>query len=71
MKTEKYMEAKDVVVNLVGKSYAEAESLCKEHKIALRIRSRNGVSYIGTCDCRFDRINVDVDDNRIVTATIG
>jgi len=65
------MEVKDVVVNLVGKSYSEAESLCKEHKIALRIRSRNGVSYMGTCDYRVDRINVDVDDNQIVTASIG
>jgi hypothetical protein len=65
------MDANNVVTNVVGKNYDDAVDLCKENGFSLRIRCRDGVSLVGTCDCRDNRVNVILENNVVKEAYLG
>lgn len=45
--------------------------LIAERGFTSRIRSRDGKNYMGTCDFRMDRINLNITDGKIVRAGPG
>ena len=65
------MDANNVVTNVVGKEYQDAMNLCKENKLSLRIRCRDGNVYVGTRDYRLDRVNVTLENNIVKEAYLG
>jgi hypothetical protein len=50
---------------LVGKEETEASQICENSGHKMRVMSKDGESYLVTCDYRTDRINVNVIDGKI------
>ena len=55
--------------NVIGLTYDEAAQKYPEMRI--RIRKEDGVPFMGTCDFRRDRINVEIVEGKIVAASMG
>jgi len=56
--------------NLIGKTHDEVIRLCKDN-FDLRLDRKDKDHFVGTCDLRFDRINIEIDNNIITKADIG
>ena len=52
--------------NLIG-----ADGIAKAEGYELRIVEQDGVTFMGTCDFRIDRINIIINNGLITSATIG
>ena len=65
------MENKEVVNDVLGKKLEDAQKICKEHGFKCNIVREDIHNYVITCDFRFDRINVELDDGRVTNASIG
>ena len=63
-----YSEIKE---KIIGKSLEEAQQIAKEEKMDLRIRAKDGVSYLGTSDFHIYRINIRIKDNKVTDVGIG
>jgi hypothetical protein len=60
-----------ITVQVVGKTVEEAEALCKSAGMRLRVTRTDGVAHIVTRDYRTDRVNVHLEQGKVVNATIG
>jgi len=56
--------------DLVGLTEEAAREKAASENVKMRVRSRDGVEQVGTCDFRTDRLNVSVKDG-IVDAVQG
>lgn len=61
----------EFIENLYNKSYEEASDICRENKFELRIMKKDDVDYFGTCDLRFDRINIHIKNGIITNCYTG
>lgn len=57
--------------NLIGKCIEEVRNELKDSDISFRIVRNDDKFYMITCDFRFDRINIEIDDNKITKVDIG
>lgn len=55
----------------VGKTLEEAKELLKKEERMFRVRTINGEPQRGTCDFVEDRINLDVQDGKVIGFTLG
>ena len=53
------------MVNIVGKTECEAESVLRKHGKQLRVVQRDDTSFVGSCEYWPDRINVVVESGKI------
>jgi len=66
------MSDKDILFEyLKGKTYKEAQEICKEAKFTLRVVKEDGNYKIVTRDYRLDRINLELENNIITKVYIG
>jgi hypothetical protein len=56
---------------LIGKSYGDAITFSHKNELVLRIIREDDISYMVTCDLRFNRLNISIDNGIITTASIG
>lgn len=57
--------------NLVGLTEEAAKAKITELGMKVRVRNRDGETFMGTCDYRTDRVNLSIDNGKITNATIG
>jgi hypothetical protein len=55
--------------DVIGLTYDQAVK--KYPKMRIRIRKEDGVPFMGTCDFRLDRINVEILNGKIVASSMG
>jgi len=55
----------------VGKTLEEAKELLKKEERMFRVRTINGEPQMGTCDFVEDRINLAVQDGKVIGFTLG
>ena len=62
----------DVILKLVlGKNLENSQKLCKENGYICRITREDLHNNVGTCDLRFDRVNIEVDEGAVTNSYIG
>jgi hypothetical protein len=60
-----------IIVQIVGKTLDQAKALCESAGMRLRITREDGEAKIVTMDYRTDRVNVHLENGKVVKATIG
>ena len=56
---------------LIGITETEAKKILKENEICTRTTQRDGKHFIGTCDFRMDRVNLQVKDGKVIAVDRG
>ena len=64
-------KAKDLAVAVLGKAYEEARNLVSESGCEMRLSSRDGESFPMTMDFRGDRVNLDLVDGKVTSASVN
>lgn len=59
------MNATQLSATLVGMKYPEAEGLAQQRGFILRVMVEDGKDCIGSCECRSNRINVEISKGTI------
>jgi hypothetical protein len=59
------------VSKLVGMEETEAETTIKDAKLSVRIKEQDGEAMMGTMDVRDDRVNLKIENGKVVSADIG
>lgn len=55
----------------IGKSEAEARALCHQSSLTVLVISRNGAPMAMSEGMRLDRVQLVIENDRVVSATIG
>lgn len=59
------------IESLIGKYEEEALEIISSSKFTYRIIRRDNTNYIVTHDFRLDRLNLEIDNKKITTISIG
>ncbi len=65
------MSAIELAKEIVGKEKEEAKKLIEENGFIHRIGKEDGIAYAGTCDFRFDRINLYIEKGIVIKSEVG
>ena len=65
------MENKELLESLIGKTKEDAQKLCDENRFKMRVIREDSNNYKITLDCRFDRINIRLDNNLVTSCDVG
>lgn len=57
--------------DVIGMEKQAAIDLIKGRGLKARVRSEDGQSFMGTADYRRDRINLHIQDGKVVKASVG
>lgn len=57
--------------DLLGLSENEAEAVIVRHGFVSRLTSKDGEVFFGTCDVRPDRVNLAIENDKVIQARIG
>lgn len=49
----------------------EARVHAVRNRQVIRVTCKDGEFFIGTCDFRMDRVNIEINDGKVVKASIG
>jgi len=63
--------AKELAVSVLGKALEEAKALIEESGCMARLASQDGESQMLAMDFRTDRVNLDVEDGKVVSASVN
>jgi len=58
--------AAEIQDEISGLSLPEATNKLEKEEMCVRVMQKDGVCYFGTCDYRTDRVNVEVDSDKVV-----
>lgn len=58
-------------VSLAGATKEEARSAAEREGLKFRVRKEDGRAFVGTCDYRRDRVNVEIESGKVVRAWLG
>jgi hypothetical protein len=61
----------ELLESLIGMDKESGSELCKEKDYNVRITRENSNNYVITMDFRFDRINLEIDNNIITKCDFG
>lgn len=67
----------ELLRNLIGMTETTGRGLCELYRYTTRVTIKDGKAYVGTCDLRFDRINLQLKtdpitgDVIIIRASVG
>lgn len=65
------MDLKSFVESFIGKTLEEAQDLANFNGYTIRLRKRDGDSFLGTSDLKQTRVNLHLETNKVVQANIG
>ena len=63
--------SEEFLKSLIGMNKDDGFELCKENDYKFRITREDSNNHIITCDLRFDRINVEIDNGIITKCNLG
>jgi len=55
----------------IGLTVKEAAERAKDEGFTFRVVKKDGINFLGTCDLRFDRLNFEIENNKITKCYIG
>lgn len=61
----------DHIDKIKGMSVEDAEKYLQPFLYSVRVVARDGEAYMVTCDHRLDRVNVTVQDDKVIGWSIG
>lgn len=64
-------EINEFLESLIGKSKEEVSEICSSKNYRVRLSREDSTNYVGTCDLRFDRVNIQVDSGIVTKCSIG
>lgn len=64
-------ESNDLLTRLIGLTIEDAEKICTEYGYCCRLMREDTNRYMGTCDIRTDRFNLEVDNGVITGVGVG
>lgn len=67
----KSLPKEEICRQLIGMEESAGQFLIQMNSYTARLRNKDGISYIGTADLKFDRINLNVDKGIITKAEVG
>lgn len=70
-KTIRISEQDILLTSLIDKTKQEAANLIAAAGFEMRITQEDEQNFLGTCDLRFDRINLVIKNNTVTRVTIG
>jgi len=56
---------------VIGMEKQAAIDLIKSQGLKVRVRSEDGQAFVGTCDYRLDRINLSIENGKVIKASKG
>lgn len=59
------------IKKLIGKTEKQAEKILNKDKVYYRIVCRDGISFWITQDIREDRVNLNINNNKVIEVYIG
>ncbi len=59
------------IKKLIGKTEKEGIEIAKSHGYTVRLIKKDGESFVVTMDFRFDRINIEVENDIITKCNLG
>jgi cell division FtsZ-interacting protein ZapD len=59
------------VLALVGLPETEATTIIRDAGMQVRVMSKNGKFFMGCCDIDIQRVNLDIENDKVIKATIG
>lgn len=71
MKTKRFNSNDVLLLSMLGKTLEEATKLSKSNGFSLRVTREDDNLYIVTQELRPDRINLEIDNEKITSAKIG
>ena len=57
--------------DVIGMEKQAAIDFCKNQGVKVRVRSEDGQAFKGTADYRMDRINLHIQDGKVIKANRG
>lgn len=67
--TEEFLES--LTKTLVGMTNKQAQSWADENGFTCRVTSKDGEGFIVTCDYNIHRINLDLEQDKVVRVVVG
>ena len=63
--------AQELVDAVVGMAFDEAKKLVEDAGCEMRLKSKDGEDFAMTMDSRADRVNFDLEDGKVVSASVS
>jgi hypothetical protein len=57
--------------DIIGKTVKEAEEIAFSLGLTVRLTRLDEDKFVGTCDLRMDRVNVEIEKGKVVKAYVG
>lgn len=61
----------EVKLSLLGLTEEEAKKFCETNDYNFRIVRKDSVYFVITCDCKFNRLNLELDEGKITKVYFG
>ena len=71
METKRFNSNDLLLESIIGKSLEEGIELIKSNGFSTRVTREDDERFFATMDLRFDRINIEIDNEKITSARIG
>lgn len=71
METKRFNSNYILLESIIGKSLKEGIELVKSNGFSVRVTREDDERFFVTQDLRFDRINLEIDNEKITSARIG
>jgi hypothetical protein len=71
METKRFNSNYILLEGIIGKSLKEGIELVKSNGFSVRVTREDDERFFVTQDLRFDRINLEIDNEKITSARIG
>lgn len=71
METKRFNSNDILLESIIGKSLKEGIELVKSNGFSVRVTREDDERFFVTQDLRFDRINLEIDNEKITSARIG
>ncbi len=59
------------IKEIIGKTEEEAEQMICGEGLFLRLTKKDGKCFTGTCDFQLNRVNIEVENGKIIDAYLG
>lgn len=61
----------EILNSFIGMDREICVSICLEKNYKVRVTREDSTNYIVTCDLRFDRVNLEIDNGKVTKCGLG